>query len=71
MVALVLVFCLINGGGACKEVRPDLQGYVSVIGCMQQAQFAAAAQLNMRPDLQGYRLTKWRCELGVPKQTTL
>ncbi|MDA8049468.1 MAG: hypothetical protein M0002_05610 [Rhodospirillales bacterium] len=70
MVQLVLTFCLALSGSTCKTVRPPFeQGYASLMRCMTAAQFIAADMLRDRLDLQGYRLTRWRCGPGGPPGT--
>jgi hypothetical protein len=70
MVQLVLVFCLAVSANTCKEVRPLFEDELTLMGCVTQAQFAATHELAERLDLQGYRLARWRCEVGRPRETS-
>ncbi len=72
MIQLVLVFCLATGGAqSCKEVRPNLDAIDSPDACFHIAQIAAINELNTRLDLQGYRLTQWRCVMSGRDERSL
>ena len=60
MAELVLIFCLLTNGSACIEQRPALDGG-SLFGCAMAAQQTATEFLADHP---GYRLARWRCEMG-------
>jgi hypothetical protein len=63
MTALVLVFCLQAGPTSCTEQRPiedlSLQAY------LVRGQRYASEWLAEHPK---WMLTRWRCELNVPRQ---
>ncbi|MGH7069770.1 MAG: hypothetical protein ACREFO_07115 [Acetobacteraceae bacterium] len=72
MIQLVLIFCLATSGASCKTLRPAFeQGYPSLMGCMTAGQFVASKMLDDRLDLQGYRLSHWRCGPAIPPGSKL
>jgi hypothetical protein len=71
MIHLVLIFCLASDGGSCKEVRPAIDEISSPMQCMTMAQIVAIDEINTHLDLQGYVLSKWRCEIGKPQESSL
>jgi hypothetical protein len=71
MVQLILVFCLATSATTCKEVHPMFEDPLTLMGCVTQAQVVAVQELSDRPDLQGYRLARWRCEIGKPQDAEL
>lgn len=71
MVTLILVFCAFGNSQTCKEIRPDLVGYGTLIECMRQGQMVAAQALQTEPGLHGYGLSRVRCEWGIPRQSSL
>ena len=71
MIQLILVFCLSADPHACKEVRPAVEEINSPMACMQMAQIVAIDEMNKSLGLQGYVLSKWRCEIGKRAETAL
>jgi hypothetical protein len=60
---LVLVFCLQSAPGSCTEQRPieDL----SLEACLVRGQQYASEWLAEHPK---WMLSRWRCEINVPRQ---
>ena len=71
MIQLVLIFCLAGDPHACKEVRPVVEDINSAMACMTMGQIVAANEINSSLGLQGYVLSKWRCEIGKRAERTL
>ncbi len=68
MVQLVLIYCLASNGAACVEKRPVRADLNGLSACMVVAQPMAAEFIAGHP---GYRLARWRCEIGQrPEKAT-
>jgi hypothetical protein len=68
MIQLVLVYCLIANANVCSESRPSFEDPLSLMGCMLNGQQTAATYVREHPQ---WRLSAFRCELDVPRQTPL
>jgi hypothetical protein len=66
MVQLVLVYCLVANGAVCSEQHPDLEGMLTLSGCMAGAQQVAATYVTEHPQ---WYLSRWRCEIGKPRES--
>ncbi|HKM62854.1 MAG TPA: hypothetical protein VJY39_10225 [Acidisphaera sp.] len=71
MIQLVLIFCLAGDPHSCKEVRPVVEDINSPMACMTMGQIVAANEINSSLGLQGYVLSKWRCEIGKRAERAL
>jgi hypothetical protein len=65
VVQLALVYCLTANPTACIEKRPLIEDLVGLSACMVAAQPIAAEFVNEHP---AYRLVRWRCEIGKPRE---
>jgi len=65
MVQLVLIYCLAAHAAVCAEQRPVLEQPLTLSGCVVGAQQAAAAYIAEHPE---WRLERWRCEIGKPRE---
>lgn len=66
MIDLVIVYCLASNPKACVEKRVPMEDFGSPVACVTSAQQRAQEYLREHPK---YKLSSWRCEIDVPKQT--
>jgi hypothetical protein len=68
MIELVLVYCLAADAKACVERRDPMAEYADPLACMEQAQMQAQHYLSEHPR---YVLSRFRCEVDLPRQRSL
>lgn len=66
MIQLVLVYCMIENASVCVEDRPNYLEAMSRERCMESAQEVAVEYVRDHPR---WQLSKWRCEIDVPRKT--
>ena len=67
LIALVMVVCLAASPTECREERPHTE-IASVMACAAQGQMVAARWLSQHP---AFTLSRWRCEVNVPRQARI
>jgi len=65
MIELVIVYCLATEPTRCVEKRDPAADYGDPLACMVSAQLSAQAYLDEHPK---WHLSRWKCEVNVPKQ---
>ena len=65
MIQLVLVYCMIENASVCIEDRPTYVEPLSMNRCMASAQEVAVDYVRDHPR---WQLSKWRCEIDVPRK---
>ena len=66
MIELVLIYCLASDAERCMERREMVGRDLSPIECIVQAQTVGQEWVGGHPQ---WRLSGWRCERDVPRQT--
>jgi hypothetical protein len=64
MVHIVFTFCMLAWQTHCQEARPVPES-MSLTACMVQGQQIAQDWLADHPK---WALSRWRCEMNVPRQ---
>ena len=67
LIELVMLVCLAASPSECREERP-LTEINSVMACATQGQMVAAQWLSQHP---AFTLSRWRCEVNVPRQARI
>lgn len=63
VIYLIVIFCLSSAPDHCQAARVEIDG--SQLECVTGAE-GVIAQLACLDEWQGYRVTGWRCERGLP-----
>lgn len=66
MIELVIIYCLATDTKACVEKRVPMENFGNPAACVMGAQQRAQEYLMEHPK---YKLTSWRCEVDLPKQS--
>jgi hypothetical protein len=66
VIELIIVYCLVSDAKTCVEKHVPMEDFSNPVACIKGAQQRAQEYLHDHPK---YKLTSWRCEIDVPKQT--